>query len=348
MANKVMKAVVFKRHGNAKVLEVASVPRPTPGLGEALIRVKACAINHLDIWARQGMPGIEIPRPHILGSDVAGIIESLGSPVSGFKKGQPVVVAPGLSCGACPQCRAGQDSRCAQFQILGLQINGGYAQYVKVPIRNLTPISTKDLSFQQWAAAPLVFLTAWHMLMTRGKLSPGETVLIHAAGSGIGSAALQIARWRKARVLTTVGSKSKVKQAKKLGADQVLLYKEKNFAKEALRLTQDQGVDLVFEHIGPETWADSMRCLARGGRMVTCGATSGGEVQIDLRYFFVKELSVTGCYMGSRQEQAQVFQLIQNGVLHPVVDTTFPLKDAAKAHLRMESRKNFGKLVLVP
>lgn len=330
-----MKAIVFRRHGGANVLESATVAVPQPGPEEALIEVKACAVNHLDIWTREGMPGVTISMPHILGCDVAGVAN-----------GRPVVVAPGISCGRCPPCTAGRDSLCVEYRILGFQIDGGYAEFVKVPARNLIPIATDRLGFTEWAAAPLVSLTAWHMLMTRGQLAAGETVLIHAAGSGIGSMAIQIAKWRGATVITTVGSEAKVKKAKALGADHVINYQTADFAHEVLKLTKDRGVDLVFEHIGPATWTGSIRSLAKGGRMVTCGATSGREVSMDLRFFFVKELSVAGCYMGGRQELDQVLRLVAEGAIKPVVDTTFPLADAAKAHARMESRDHFGKLVL--
>lgn len=343
-----MRAVIFKRHGGAEVLEPATVPVPEPGRDEALVEVKACALNHLDIWTREGMPGVTLSMPHILGCDVAGRIRQLGRKVAGFKEGQSVIVAPGISCGRCLYCLAGRDSLCLSFNILGFQVDGGYAEYTKVPIRNLIPISMTRWEFTEWAAVPLVFLTAWHMLMTRGQLRAGETVLIHAAGSGIGSAAIQIAKWRRATVITTVGSDEKVKKAKALGADHVINYQARDFAKEALALTQDRGVDLVFEHIGPATWAGSLRSIARGGRMVTCGATSGRQVSMDLRYFFVKELSISGCYMGSRDELSHVVRLVAEGKLKPVVDTVFPLEEAAKAHERMESRQQFGKLVLKP
>lgn len=347
-AKKTMEAVVIRSHGGPEVLEMAEVPTPTPGRDEAVIKVKACALNHLDLWTREGMPGVAISMPHILGCDVAGVIRQLGRPVAAFPVGQPVVVAPGISCGRCPYCLAGRDSLCLSFQILGFQADGGYAPYVKVPIRNLISISTKRWEFTEWAAAPLVFLTAWHMLMTRGQLKAGETVLIHAAGSGIGSAAIQIAKWRRATVITTVGSDDKIRKAAQLGADHVINYATRDFAAEALALTKDRGVDLVFEHVGPATWAGSLRALAKGGRLVTCGATTGREVAMDLRYCFVKELSIAGCYMGSRQELAQVLRLVGEGTLKPVVDTVFPLAEAVAAHRRMESRDHFGKLVLEP
>jgi len=255
------------------------------------------------------------------------------------------LVAPGISCGKCPACLKGRDSLCREFKIVGLQVNGGYAEFAVVPAKNLISLP-EILESEEWAAVPLVFLTAWHMLMTRGGLQSGETVLIQAGGSGVGSAAIQIAKLHGAKVFTTVGSDAKVKKAEALGADVVLNYNKVDFAQEVLRLTQDNGVDLVLEHIGPATWNGSMRCLARGGRLVTCGATTGPKVELDLRFFFTKELSVLGCYMGSRRELDQVVRLVAEGRLKPVVDTVFPLQDAAKAQACMESRKFFGKLVL--
>lgn len=343
-----MNAVVIRRHGGPEVLEWADVPMPKPGPGEAVIAVKACGVNHLDIWTRLGMPGTAIPMPHVLGCDVAGTIHALGARAGSWTVGQSVVAAPGISCGACPECRAGRDSRCAKFQILGFQADGGYAQFVNVPLRNLIAITTDRWDYAQWAATPLVFLTAWHMLMTRGQLQPGETVLIHAAGSGVGSAAIQIAKWRGATVLTTVGDPAKAAKAEALGADRVIQHTTEDFTTAALAATGDRGVNLVLEHIGPATWAGSLRALARGGRLVTCGATSGPDVTMPLRFLFVKELSILGCYMGGRQEVDDVLALVARGTLKPVVDTVFPLKDAAAAHARMESRQQFGKLILTP
>jgi NADPH:quinone reductase-like Zn-dependent oxidoreductase len=307
--------------------------------------VEACGLNHLDLWVRQGLPGVSIPMPHVSGSDVVGIVVGKGPAVRGVRVGQRVVVAPGIACGDCPFCRSGWESRCPEFKILGLQTNGGYAEYTVVPGKNLIPVSDR-LSPEEWACIPLVFLTAWHMLVTRGGLKRGESVLIHAAGSGIGSAAIQIAKLKGATVYATVGSEEKVKKAKALGADAVMLYRKVDFADEVLRLTKRRGVDLVFEHIGPDTWDRSVRCLARGGRLVTCGATSGPKVGLELRYCFTKELSVLGCYMGSCRELQEVMVWVNKGRLKPVLDSVFPLHEAAKAQAVMESRNFFGKLVL--
>lgn len=340
-----MKAVIFYKHGGLENLEYTTVPKPRISSDEVLVETKACALNHLDIWVRQGLPGIKIPLPHILGCESTGYVRQLGQDVIGIGKGERVLIAPGISCGRCEYCLAGRDSLCDEFKIMGYQIDGGYAEYVKAPAKNIIPISNK-LSFEEWASIPLVFLTAWHMLITKGELKPGQTVLIQAAGSGIGSAAIQIARLCSASVITTVGSDEKLKKAKLLGADKVINYNKKDFAKEVKRLTDGKGVDLVFEHIGPQTWEKSLASLKKGGRMVTCGATSGPIASIDIRFLFVKELSLFGCYMGARRELLDVLRLVEEGRLRPVIDSVYPLKDAAKAQARMLDRKNFGKIVL--
>ena len=340
-----MKAVVFNQHGDSSVLKYTDVPDPAPKRGEVLVQVKACSVNRLDIWVRKGLPGVSIHVPHILGCDVAGVISEIGKGVTGLKKDDRVIVSPGLGCGACARCRSGWDSLCDAYHILGFQIDGGYAQKAAVSARRAVKVSGR-LSFEEWAAVPLVFLTAWHMLVTHAKIKRSDTVLVHAAGSGIGSAAIQIARLAGARVITTVGSDEKAPKAKKLGARDVILYRKTDFADEVRRLTSGAGADLIFEHVGPETWSKNLQCLAKGGRMVTCGATSGPRVEIDLRFLYIRQQTIIGSYMGSSRELASVLALVENGKLKPVVDRVFPLKDAREAHDRMESRSNFGKVVL--
>ncbi len=337
-----MKAVAFHQHGGLGVLKYEDLPVPEPGPAEALLKVEACGLNHLDLWVRQGLPGVKIPMPHIGGSDIVG---TLASHCGSLKKGQRVLAAPGINCGACPACLSGRDSLCREFKIIGLQTNGGYAEYAAVPERNLIPVGDL-LKPEEWAAVPLVFLTAWHMLITRGLLKPGETVLVQGGGSGVGSAAIQIAKLTGATVFTTVGSEKKARKAKTLGADVVINHAKSDFVEEVLQRTKQRGVDFVFEHVGPTTWNGSVRCLAKGGRLVTCGATTGPKVELDLRFFFTKELSISGCYMGSRTELDQVLSLVAQGCLKPVVDTVFMLKEAPRAQQMMESRNFFGKLVL--
>ncbi len=342
-----MKAVVFNEHGSIDKLVYTDFTEPEISPSEVLVKVNACGINHLDIWVREGMPGITIPLPHILGCEITGEIAGVGSAVKGLSVDQRVLIAPGINCGRCEYCLSSNDSLCHEFRIMGFQVDGGYAEYAKAPAENIIQISER-LSFEEWAAVPLVFLTAWHMLKTRAGLSTGETVLIHAAGSGIGSAAIQIARLSGAEVITTVGSEEKLEKAKELGADHVINYSKEDFVNKVNEFTDNRGVDVVFEHIGPETWEKSLLCLKRGGRIVTCGATSGSTVSFDLRFFFAKQLSISGCYMGSRKELLDVLRLIELGRLKPVVDSVFPLADAAAAQTKMLERKQFGKIVLVP
>lgn len=340
-----MKAVIFNEHGGVEKLIYTDVAEPKIGSEEALIKVKACALNHLDIWTRQGMPGAQIPLPHILGCDIAGEVVEINSQNIKIKPGTRVLVSPGISCGNCKWCHENWDSLCDQYKITGFQVDGGYAQYAKVPARNLIPVSDR-YSFEEWAACPLVFVTAYHMLVTRAQLKEGETVLVQAAGSGVGSAAIQIAKHLKARVITTVGSNDKEALARKLGADEVINYKTSDFAKETRSLTNNQGVDVVFEHIGGDTFTKSLACLSKRGRLVTCGATSAPSTQIDLRFLFVRQFSLLGSYMGAKAELDEAVKLLEKGICKPIVDTVFPLKDARNAHEHMLNRKNFGKIVL--
>ena len=340
-----MKAVYFEKHGGAEVLKYGDVPDPIPGKEEVLVDVKACSLNHLDIWTRKGMPGVSVPLPHILGCDAAGVVNKTGPGVRGFTKGDRVIVSPGMGCGRCEHCRSGWDSLCDSYSVLGFQLNGGYAEKVAVPARRLVKIEG-TLSFEEWAAVPLVFMTAWHMLHTHAKIKKGETVLVHAAGSGVGSAAIQIAKLAGCSVITTVGSDAKIPKARALGAGEVINYRRKDFSQEVRALTRNRGADVVFEHIGPDTWMKDMACLAKAGRLVTCGATSGPKVEIDLRFLFTRQQTIIGSYMGGHGELAEVLKLVEKGKLKPVVGEVLPLRDAARAHETMESRNHFGKLVL--
>ncbi len=342
-----MKAVIFRRHGATTELEETYMPVPEIGKKDVLVKVKACAINHLDLWVLAGMPGIKISMPHILGCDIAGEVVEKGKKVHGIPLHKPVIVAPGISCGRCDYCRSGWDSLCAKYEIIGFQNNGGYAEYIKVPPRNIIPVPGK-LGMESWAAVPLVFLTAWHILVTRAGLQKKETVLIQAGGSGIGSAAIQIAKLLGARVITTVGSEEKVKRAKALGADEVILYRQKDFQAEVMRLTKSEGVDVLFEHIGGDTFTKSVLCLKKKGRIITCGATAGRSVSFDLRYLYTHQLSVMGSYMGGILELKRIVRRIQDGRLRPVIDQVLPLREARQALNRMISRENFGKIILKP
>ncbi|MBE7444328.1 MAG: zinc-binding dehydrogenase [Planctomycetia bacterium] len=340
-----MKAVVFYEHGGLDKLLYTDMEKPKISPYEVLVKIQACALNHLDIWVRQGLPGIDVPMPHILGSDSVGEVAEVGMEVKNFRPGDRVIIAPGVRCRKCVYCNTNNDSMCNSFKIMGFQVQGGYAEFVKAHVDNIIPVSQK-LSFEEWASIPLVFLTAWHMLITRGQLKPGESVLIHAAGSGIGSAAIQIARLAGAHVITTARGKEKLEKAKQLGADEVVDYSKENYAERVRLITNNKGVDLVFEHIGPDTWEKNLQCIVKGGRMVVCGATSGPTTNIDIRFLFMKQHAIIGCYMGSKKELLDVLNLVELGKLKPVIDSIFPLKEASVAQQKMLQRENFGKIVL--
>src|ERR1700722_18025883 len=320
-----MKAILFRKHGGPEVLEYTDAPTPSIRANEVLVRVRACALNRLDLWVRGGLPGVPLPPPHIPGSDIAGEVAEIGADVTTVKVGQKVVLAPGVSCGKCVACLAGRDNFCRQFSNLGYMIDGGCAEFVKCPEVNCMPYP-ENLTWEQAAAIPLVFQTAWHMLLTRAQLQPGEDVLILGAGSGVGSAAIQIAA--------------------KLGAHHLINHKTQKIRDEVRRITNKRGVDVVFEHVGTATWDDSIASLAVGGRLITCGATTGYDAKIDLRFLFTRQLSLLGSYMGAKSELATVMKLVASGHLKPVIDRTFPLTACAEAHHYLESGDQFGKVVL--
>ena len=340
-----MKAILFRAHGGPEVLEYADAPKPEVRHGEVLVRVRACALNHLDIWVRGGLPGVNFPLPHIPGSDIAGEIAEIGPGVTTVRVGQKVVLAPGVSCGKCAACVAGLDNRCRDFTNLGYLIDGGCAEFVRAPEVNCLPYP-ENLSFEEAAATPLVFQTAWHMLVGRAELAPGEDVLVLGAGSGVGTAAIQIAKFFGARVIATAGSDEKLAKAKALGADELINHKTQKIASEVRRITAKRGVDVVFEHVGTATWDDSVASLAPCGRLVTCGATTGYDAKVDLRFLFVRQLSLLGSYMGTKTELHTVMKLVAAGRLKPIVDRIFPLSVAAAAHRYLESGSQFGKVVL--
>lgn len=340
-----MKAVVFQQHGGPEVLKYTDAPEPAIRAGDVLARVRACALNHLDLWVRGGLPNVPIPLPHIPGSDVAGEVAKIGSDVTTVRVGQKVVLAPGVTCGKCAACVAGLDNRCRQFTNLGYMIDGGCAEFVRVPEVNCLAYP-ENLSFEEAAAVPLVFQTAWHMLVGRAELQPGEDVLILGAGSGVGSAAIQIAKFFGARVIATAGTDEKLEKARQLGADHTINYKAQKIREEVRRITGKRGVDVVFEHVGTATWEDSLASLAPSGRLVTCGATTGYDAKIDLRFLFSRQLSLLGSYMGTKSELHTVLKLVAAGRLKPIVDRVFPLSEAAAAHTYLESSQQFGKVVL--
>jgi NADPH:quinone reductase-like Zn-dependent oxidoreductase len=340
-----VKATIFRQHGGPEVLEYTDVPDPVIRANEVLVEVRACALNHLDIFVRNGMPGIEIPLPHILGNDVAGVVREVGELVTWVKPGNEVMVQPGVSCGHCESCLSGQDNLCREYDIIGYRRNGGYAELVAVPGVNIIPKPT-ELSWPEAAALPLVTVTAWHMLVTRANVQPGEDVLVHAAGSGVGSIAIQIAKLRGARVITTASSDDKLAKARELGADETINYSRDDWPKEVKRLTERRGVDVVVEHTGADTWPGSIAALKNNGRLVTCGATSGYDARTDLRQVFYRHLTLLGSFMGSKAELLEAMRLVAQGKIHGVVDRVLPLSEARQAHELMESRGQFGKIVL--
>lgn len=331
-----MKAVRFHQHGGPEVLTFEDAPDPVPTPGRAIVRVRACALNHLDIWQRRGIDRVTIPLPHISGADVAGEV---------VETGRRVMLQPGLSCGTCAACLAGRDNHCARYDVLGYQSDGGYAELVSVPDANLIPLPP-HIGFIDAAAFPLTFLTAWHMLFGRARLEEGEIVLVLAGGSGVGQAALQLARHAGAFVIATAGSADKLALATTLGADAVINHSDDDVAAAVKKITGGRGADIVIEHVGTATWGASVRSLARGGRLVTCGATTGHDAAVDLRHLFGRQLSLLGSYMGEKAELLKAARLFFGGLVRPVVDRVFPLADAAAAHQYLEDRRQFGKVVL--
>ena len=342
-----MKAAIFRQHGGPEVLEYANVPEPRIRASEVLVEVKACALNHLDIFVRGGLPGIDIPLPHILGNDIAGIVREVGELVTWIKPGAEVMVQPGVSCGHCDACLSGQDNLCREYDIIGYRRDGGYAEFVAVPGVNIIP-KPAQLSWEEAAALPLVTVTSWHMLVTRAKVQPGEDVLVHAAGSGVGSIAIQIAKLRGARVITTASSDEKLAKARELGADQTINYTRDDWPKEVRRLTDRKGVDVVVEHTGAATWPGSISSLKNDGRLVTCGATSGYDARTDLRQVFYRHLTLLGSFMGSKAELLEAMKFVAQGKIRAVVDRVLPLSEARQAHELIEERAQFGKIVLKP
>lgn len=340
-----MKAVTIREHGGPEVLRLEEIPDPAVGPGQVRVRVRACALNHLDLWMRRGLPGLKLRFPHVLGADIAGEVESVGPGVSGVEVGARTLVAPGVSCGVCRDCLAGRDNLCRSYKILGEGPHGGYAELVTIPAANLLPYP-EALDFSRAAALPLTFQTAWQMLVDRARVQPGETVLVLAAGSGVGAAGVQIAKLMGATVIATASTVAKLEAATALGADHVVNHAEQDLLAEVRRITARRGVDVVFEHVGQATWETSILACAKGGRIVTCGATTGFEARTDLRHVFFRQLSILGSTMGSKAVLHTVLDHVRAGKLRPVVDRVLPLAEAADAHRGLEAREQFGKLVL--
>ncbi len=334
------------RHGGPEVLEWGELPDPEPRPDEVVVRVRACALNRLDLWLRNGVPGHRFPLPLVPGSEIAGDVERAGVAAADVEPGTPVLVAPGLSCGLCDRCVAGDDMYCRHYGIFGEHRDGGYAERVAVPRRNLLPLP-KGLSYVEAAALPLVFLTAWHMLVSRARLQALEDVLIHAAGSGVSSAGIQIAKLLGARhVIATAGSAAKLEKAIELGATHAIDYRERDFADRVREITGRKGVEVVLDHVGGEVFERSFRALAWGGRVVLCGATAGADATVNLRAVFFKSLSILGSTMGSLAELRRILEFVEAGRLRPVIDRTLPLEEAPAAQAALERREQFGKIVL--
>lgn len=347
-----MHAIAFHAHGGPEVLAEMDVEIPAaPPPGQVRVRVEACALNHLDLWMRRGIPGIKLALPHRLGSDVAGVLESFGDgprpPGAKWEVGDKVILSPGVSCGVCENCLRGRDNLCRQYRMLGEHTHGGYGALLDVPWANLLPRPSR-LSAAEAAAVPLVFLTAWQMLVDKAQVKRGDLVLVHAAGAGVSTAAIQIAKTLGARVIATSTSATKLERARELGADELIDTSKLDFVAEVKRLTGKRGVDVVIEHVGGEVFEKSLLALTSGGRLVTCGATSGAKPAIDLRHVFFRQLEVLGSTMGSKSVLFPVLKLIEEGALRPIVDRVLPFtaEGAQAAHRALEAREAFGKIVL--
>jgi len=338
-----MKAVRIHQFGGPEVLRYEEIADPKLRKDQVLVRVRACALNHLDLWVRNGLPGVNLP--HILGSDIAGEITEVGEYISDLKPGQRVVVAPMFFCNHCAKCVAGLQNQCRQFTVYGNAVDGGNCELIAVPAVNIIPIPD-SLDFIQAASVPLVFVTAWHMLCGRAGIRPGQTVLIIGANSGVGIAAIQIAKMFHCRVITTAGDERKIQKARELGADFVINHYQQKIAQEVRTITKGEGVDIVFEHVGPATFQESMRSLKAGGTLVTCGATTGPKTDLELRFLFSRNLSILGSYMGTMSELNEVLGHVFAGRLKPVVDRVFPLTEIRAAHEYLEKSQMFGKVVL--
>ncbi len=342
-----MKAARIHQHGLPEVLVYEDVPEPKLRADQILVRVRACALNHLDLWVRKGIPGMRISMPHVLGSDIAGEVVQVGELCERVKPGWRVLLSPGVSCRQCEPCMTGRDNMCRGYNVFGYGIDGGNAELMAVPEWTAIPLPN-DLSFEEAAAVPLVFLTAWHMLVGRADLQMGEDVLVLAASSGVGSAAIQIAKLFHCRVFATAGGEAKLAKAKELGADHVIDHYREDIAAEVKKITARRGVDVVFEHVGAATWSKSVESLAPAGRLVTCGNTTGWDVKLDLRFLFTKQWSLLGSFMGTLGELHTVLKFVFRKELRPVIDRVYPLSEIRAAHERLENKEQFGKLVVLP
>jgi NADPH:quinone reductase-like Zn-dependent oxidoreductase len=342
-----LRAAYFKEHGGAEKILYGDYPDPAPAAGEVVVRVRACALNHVDMLLLDGRFPPPEGLPHVNGCEVTGTLEAVGAAVKGLARGQRVVVFPGFACGSCEYCLRGERTVCVRYGYLGAHRDGGYAELVKAPAANILPLPDA-ISFETGAALPMAMLTSWHALVARAGLSPGQTVLVQAAGSGVGSAAIQIARLVGARVIATVGSDDKIEFARALGAEDVVNYRTHDFVEATKAWTKRRGVDVVVEHIGGETFEKSVYALTRLGTLVTIGSHDTHWGRIDLRHVYSKNLKVVGTNLGSILELRTILDYVADGRLEPVIDRTFALKDARAAVQYVLDRKNKGKVLLVP
>ena len=342
-----MKAVQFSNHGDRDVIEYGEFPDPTPDRDEVLVDVKAGALNHLDVWTRKGLPGVDLDMPHIPGSDAAGVVLEVGEDVTRFEAGDRVAVSAGVSCGKCEFCRHGEHSLCKHYHIIGEHVRGVHSEMAAVPADNLISVP-EGVSWETAAAAPLVFQTAWRMLVTRADVEPGEKVLVLGASGGVGHAAVQIADYLGAEVYATGSTDEKLEHASELGADYVINYAEEDFADRIRDHTGKRGVDVVVDHVGEETYPDSLKSLAKGGRLVTCGATTGPNPGAGLNRIFWNQLSILGSTMATHGEADDVLELVWAGEFEPAIREVLPMSETARAHEMLENREGFGKVVVVP
>lgn len=342
-----MKCVRIHEHGGLEKLLYEDVPTPKIRVDEVLVNVKATSLNHMDIWVRKGLPGVKIPLPLIPGVDAAGIVAEVGEAVRHVKAGDRVLVAQGISCGHCKFCLNGYDNLCNDYVLIGEHRNGADAEYIAMPGKNILLLSGK-ISFEEAAAASLVFLTAWQMLVDKARVQPGDDVLVVGASSGVGSAAIQVAKLFGARVIATTSTDDKMVKAKNIGADEVINYNKQNVLQETRKLTEKKGVEIVIDHVGQSVWEECIKSLTKGGKLVTCGATSGHEAITDLRYVFYKQLQILGSTMGKKGDLITIMKFIEQGKLRPVIDCVMPLSDVKEAHRLLEEGKQFGKIVLTP
>lgn len=339
-----MRAAYINRHGGPECLEIGELPVPEISATEVLVRVKFSALNHLDLWVRQGLPSLKLRFPHVLGADASGTVEQIGSEVKHVKPGDEVIVHPGISCLRCQSCLTGWESLCRDYKILGEHVSGTNAEFVKVPGANVYS-KPSTLSFEEAAAIPLVFTTAWQMAVNRAHVKPGDRVLIHAAGSGVSSAAIQIARLYGAEVIATSGSERKLERARALGASHTINVKTHDFVAEVKRIAKG-GVDVILDHVGKDYWEKNFHCVKWGGTIVSCGATSGFDATTDLRHVFYRQVQILGSTMGSKGDFPAILRQVALGHLKGMPDKTFPLARIQEAHRYLASGEQFGKVLL--